>query len=539
MTDIEISNSCKKLNIKEISKKIGIDKVITYGEYIGKIDYKKEKIKKGKLILVTSINPTPYGEGKTTLAIGINDALRKLNVNSCAVLREPSMGPVFGIKGGATGGGYSQVVPMEDINLHFTGDMHAITSCNNLLSALIDNHIFQGNELNINPEKVLFKRCLDVNDRILRNVKLDNRDEHFTITAASEIMAILCLTKDIDDLRVKLDNILVGFTYDDKSVFVRDLHCTDSLIITLKDAIKPNLVQSLENNPVIIHGGPFANIAHGCNSLIATNLGLSLCDYVITEAGFGADLGAEKFFDIKCRNDLKPELVIINVTIKALKHNGYVDKDKINEPNLDGLKKGIVNLKAHIDNMKKFNSNILVVLNKYDTDTINEIEYVKEYVENLNVPFEISEAYIKGSNGADYVAQKIIDICKNENKFKFLYDLDETIESKINKVCTEIYHASNVIYSDEIKNKIKQIENLGFSNLPICIAKTQYSLSDDPKKLGSPSNFDVTVRDIELKSGAGFIVVFLGSIIDMPGLSKVPSALNMKIDSNEKIEGLF
>ena len=539
MTDIEISNSCKKLNIKEISKKIGIDKVITYGEYIGKIDYKKEKIKKGKLILVTSINPTPYGEGKTTLAIGINDALRKLNVNSVAVLREPSMGPVFGIKGGATGGGYSQVVPMEDINLHFTGDMHAITLCNNLLSALIDNHIFQGNELNINPEKVLFKRCLDVNDRILRNVKLDNRDEHFTITAASEIMAILCLTKDIDDLRFKLDNILVGFTYDDKAVFVRDLHCTDSLIITLKDAIKPNLVQSLENNPVIIHGGPFANIAHGCNSLIATNLGLSLCDYVITEAGFGADLGAEKFFDIKCRNDLKPELVIINVTIKALKHNGYVDKDKINEPNLDGLKKGIVNLKAHIDNMKKFNSNVLVVLNKYDTDTIDEIAYIKEYVESLNVPFEVSEAYIKGSDGADYVANKIIDICKNENKFKFLYDLDETIESKINKVCTEIYHASNVIYSDEIKNKIKQIEILGFSNLPICIAKTQYSLSDDPKKLGSPSNFDVTIRNIELKSGAGFIVVFLGSIIDMPGLSKVPSALNMKIDSNEKIEGLF
>lgn len=538
MTDIEISYKTNKKNIKEIADMLGVS-VIPYGNYMGKIDCNQIDSNKGKLILVTSINPTPYGEGKTTLAIGINDAMRKLGKNSLAVLREPSMGPVFGIKGGATGGGYSQVVPMEDINLHFTGDMHAITSCNNLLASLIDNHIYHGNDLNINPERVLFKRCLDINDRILRNVNLQNRCDHFTITAASEIMAILCLAKDINDLRYRLGNILIGYSYDDKPIYVYDLNCVDSLIIVLKDAIKPNLVQSLENNPVIIHGGPFANIAHGCNSLIATNLALNLSDYVITEAGFGSDLGAEKFFDIKCRNNLKPSLVIINVTIKALKHNGYASKDEIEKESIDKIQKGICNLEKHIENMKQFNSNVLVVLNKYNTDTLDEINFVKEYVESLDVPFAISDAYSLGSDGAIDVANKIIELCNTDNNFNFLYDLNEPIKDKINKVCTKIYGADNIIYSNEIDKKIDEINKIGKNNLPICIAKTQYSLSDDPKKLGRPTNFDVTIQNIEVKSGAGFIIVFLGDIIDMPGLSKNPSALNMKIDENKKIEGLF
>lgn len=428
---------------------------------------------------------------------------------------------------------------MEDINLHFTGDIHAITTCNNLLCSLIDNHIYQGNELNIDPDKVTFHRCLDINDRALREINLNNRKEHFSITAASEIMAILCLSKDLNDLKNKLSNILIGYTYDNKAIFAKNLNCVDSLVIVLKDALKPNLVQSLENNPVIIHGGPFANIAHGCNSLIATNLGLSLSDYVITEAGFGADLGAEKFFDIKCRNDIKPNLTIINVTIKALKHNGNCPKEDITKPNLEYVKKGIINLKAHIENMLKFNDNILVVLNEYATDTNEEINFIKEYVENMNVEFAISEAYLKGSDGALDIANKVINLCNKENKFTYLYDLNDSIENKINIICKEIYHANNVIFGNDIKNKIEAIKQLGFNNLPICIAKTQYSLSDDAKKLGSPTNYDITIRDISLRSGAGFIVVFLGSIIDMPGLSKKPNALNMTIDENEKIEGLF
>lgn len=539
-TDIEIARDANKLNIIDIAQKLNIDDIECFGKYKAKIDYKKyTKEKKGKLILVTSINPTPYGEGKTTLAIGINDALRKLGKNSIAVLREPSLGPVFGIKGGATGGGLSQIIPMEDINLHFTGDIHAITTCNNLLCSLIDNHIYQGNELNIDPDKVTFHRCLDINDRALREINLNNRKEHFSITAASEIMAILCLSKDLNDLKNKLSNILIGYTYDNKAIFAKNLNCVDSLVIVLKDALKPNLVQSLENNPVIIHGGPFANIAHGCNSLIATNLGLSLSDYVITEAGFGADLGAEKFFDIKCRNDIKPNLTIINVTIKALKHNGNCPKEDITKPNLEYVKKGIINLKAHIENMLKFNDNILVVLNEYATDTNEEINFIKEYVENMNVEFAISEAYLKGSDGALDIANKVINLCNKENKFTYLYDLNDSIENKINIICKEIYHANNVIFGNDIKNKIEAIKQLGFNNLPICIAKTQYSLSDDAKKLGSPTNYDITIRDISLRSGAGFIVVFLGSIIDMPGLSKKPNALNMTIDENEKIEGLF
>lgn len=543
MTDIEISKKCKKKNIDEIAKKLGLKEndLECYGNYKAKINYKNylNKEKKGKLILVTSIHPTPYGEGKTTLAIGIHDALRKLNQNSIAVLREPSLGPVFGIKGGATGGGYSQVVPMEDINLHFTGDMHAITTCNNLLCSIIDNHIFQGNELNINPETICFHRCLDINDRILRNINLENRKEKFQITAASEIMAILCLVKDMNDLREKLSSILIGYTYDDRAIFARDLNCIDSLMIVLKDALKPNLVQSLENNPVIIHGGPFANIAHGCNSLIATNLGLTLSDYVITEAGFGSDLGAEKFLDIKCRNHLSPNLIIINVTMKALKHNGNAPKEEINIPNLTYLEKGICNLEGHIHNLKKFTNQILVVLNRFNTDSEEEIIYVKNFVNHLGIDFEISDAYRLGSNGAIDVAKKIMKLTEKESNFNFLYHLNDSIENKINTICHEIYHAETIFYSDEAKLEIQKIEKLGFSNLPICIAKTQYSFSDNPKKLGNPKDFEVTVQNVNLKSGAGFIVVFLGNIIDMPGLSKNHNALQMKIDENENIEGLF
>ena len=543
MTDIEISKKFNKLPINEIADKLGLSKqdLECYGNYKAKINYKNylNKEKKGKLILVTSIHPTPYGEGKTTLAIGINDALRLLNKNSVAVLREPSLGPVFGMKGGATGGGYSQVVPMEDINLHFTGDMHAITTCNNLLCSIIDNHIFQGNELNINPETICFHRCLDINDRILRDIELKNRKEHFQITAASEIMAILCLSKNMKDLRNKLSSILIGYNYDNKPIFASDLKCIDSLIIVLKDALKPNLVQSLENNPIIIHGGPFANIAHGCNSLIATNLGLTLSDYVITEAGFGSDLGAEKFLDIKCRNHLKPNLIILNVTIKALKYNGYIPKEKINIPNIVYLKKGICNLEANINNLKKYTNQILVVLNHFNTDSKEEIEYVRNFVNNLNVEFEISDAYSKGSTGAIDVANKIIELTNNEANLNYLYDLDDSIENKINIICHQIYHAKTIFYSDQAKLEIKKIEKLGFSKLPICIAKTQYSFSDDPKKLGNPKDFEVTVKNVNLKSGAGFIVVFLGDIIDMPGLSKTPNALYMAIDEKENIEGLF
>ena len=541
MTDIEIASSCKVKPIKDVAKEIGIDELIeNYGNYKAKINYDKiNKSKNGKLVLVTSIHPTPYGEGKTTLSIGINDALRKIGKNSIAVLREPSLGPTFGMKGGATGGGKSQVVPMEDINLHFTGDMHAITSCNNLLCALIDNHIYHGNELKINPNSICFHRTLDMNDRALRKIMLDNRQEHFCITAASEIMAILCLAKDTNDLRKRLDSILISYTYDNSPIYARDLKATDSMMILLKDAMKPNLVQSLENNPVIIHGGPFANIAHGCNSYIATQTALLLSDYVITEAGFGSDLGAEKFFDIKCRLGLKPDLVILNCTIRSLKHNGYCEEKDILTQDHKFLSIGLSNLEAHVDNLKKFTNNILVVLNRFDTDTLEEINIVREFVLQKDVFFEISNAYKEGGIGAITVAKKIVELTKNPSSFKFLYDLNDSLQNKIEIICKDIYHAKNIIYTDNALAQLKNIENLGFSNLPICIAKTQYSFSDDPKKLGNPTDYDVTVQKLELKSGAGFIVCFLGSIIDMPGLPKHPNALDMKIDDNLKISGLF
>ena len=548
-TDIEISNECNMLNIKDIANKLNINEeyLECYGKYKAKINLEiSNNLNKedGKLILVTSINPTPFGEGKTTVSIGINDALRKLDKNSIVVLREPSLGPVFGIKGGATGGGYSQVAPMEDINLHFTGDMHAIESANNLLCSIIDNHIYQGNSLGI--EKVVFNRCVDLNDRALRNVeiKYDNkglkRDDHYNITVASEIMAILCIATDIEDLKKRIGNILIGYTKDNKMIFARDLDCVGAIVLLLKDVIKPNLVQTLENNPAIIHGGPFANIAHGCNSIIATKLGLKLCDYVVTEAGFGADLGAEKFLDIKCPNaDIKPNCIVINATIRSLKYNGVVDKTNINIENLETLKKGIVNLKRHIENMSKYTSNVVVCLNKFENDTNNEIEYVKEFVKDMGYHIEICDSFKEGGTGAVELANKIIETCEKENNFKYLYDYNESIINKINKICKEIYRASNVIINDEIKEKIKLIEENNLDKLPICIAKTQYSFSDDPKKLGAPNNFDMTITDIKLSSGAGFIVVLMGNIMTMPGLGKNSAYLNMDIDNKGNIKGLF
>lgn len=527
MTDIEIARSVKIKPITDIAKKLNLslDDIELYGKYKAKIN-KKIDNKKGKLILVTSTNPTPYGEGKTTMTIGIHDALRKLNYNSLAVLREPSLGPVFGIKGGATGGGYSQVIPMEDINLHFTGDMHAITSANNLLCAAIDNHIFQGNSLNIDKDKILFNRCLDINDRALRNVIVGDKEcshlNHFSITVATEIMAILCLSKDLDDLKSKISNILIAYDLNNNPIYVKDLKVHEAMTILLKDAIKPNLVQTLEGNPVIIHGGPFANIAHGCNSLIATNLGLSLSDYVITEAGFGADLGAEKFLDIKCRKgNLKPNVIVINTTIRSLKYNGGLD-----------------NLKVHIINMKKYLDNVIVCLNKFKDDDINDINKVKDYCNSIDVPFSICESFLKGSDGALDLAQKIVDLCENDKPFNYLYDVNDTIFNKIEIISKEIYHASKVNYSSKALESIKQIEKLNKDKLEICIAKTQYSISDDPKKLGFPTDYEINVRDVKVNSGAGFIVVYMGNIMTMPGLSKTPAYEKMTI-TNGQINGLF
>lgn len=551
-TDIEISNESKKLDIKKVAKKLNIPNryLEVYGNTKAKISLdimKKFKDQEnGKLILVTSTNPTPYGEGKTTMSIGINDALNKLGKNSLVVLREPSLGPVFGIKGGATGGGYSQVVPMEDINLHFTGDLHAIETCNNLLCAIIDNHIYQGNKLNLDLERITFQRCVDLNDRALRNViiRYDNkgleRKDKYNITVASEIMAILCLATDLNDLKKRLGNILIGYNKKGKMIFARDLKCVDALAILLKDAIKPNLVQTLENNPAIIHGGPFANIAHGCNSIIATKMGLKLADYVVTEAGFGADLGAEKFLDIKCPNaSIKPNAIVINATIRSMKYNGGVLKDAINMENMEALAKGIENLKTHIENMQKYTKNIIVCLNKFNFDTESEIKFVKNYVEALGCSFDISESFAKGGEGALGLASKIIKICDNEVDYHQLYDYNLSLIEKINKVCTEIYRASNVVISDQAKEKLALYEQNGFGNLPVCIAKTQYSLTDNQKILGAPRNFAMTVTDVRLSSGAGFVVCLMGNIMTMPGLSKEPAYLKMKISKSGKISGLY
>ena len=523
MTDIEIARSVEGLDIKEIGKKIGLsdDNLVYYGSDKAKIKYNPTK-RKGKLVLVTAISPTPLGEGKTTVSIGLADAMNKLGKKVVAVLREPSMGPVFGIKGGATGGGRSQVIPMEDINLHFTGDFHAITSANNLLCSAIDNHIYFGNNLDF--KKVLFKRCLDVNDRALRNINLGTREDSFTITAASEIMALLCLAKDLDDLKYRLGNIVVGLNSKDEFIYAKDLKVEGSMSVLLKDAIMPNLVQTLEGTPVIIHGGPFANIAHGCNSIMATNIGLELGDYVITEAGFGADLGAEKFLDIKCRlNGLSPDTVVLVATIKALKYHGGVSKDEVLNPNDEALKNGLCNLERHISNLKKYGVNVVVCINKFASDTEDEIKLVSDYCKKLDVVVSTSTAYVDGGEGAIDLANIVIDSCSKDYKFSLIYNDSDSFKDKVKKVATEIYHAKDVNFSELALDKLNSFEKNGIKDLPICIAKTQYSFSDDQKKVGVPVDFEVNVKDICLYNGAGFITVLLGDIMTMPGLSRVPS----------------
>ena len=551
MTDIEIARNTKLYDIKKIAKNLGINNeyLETYGKYKAKIDnsiFNSGINKNGKLILVTAINPTPLGEGKTTMSIAIADGLRKIGKNSILALREPSLGPVFGIKGGATGGGKVQIAPMEDINLHFTGDIHALTSANNLLSALIDNHIYFGNELGF--DKVVWKRCLDLNDRQLRSVEtglskeknIVPRHDHFDITVASEMMAILCLSKDINDLKRRISNIIVGYTKDDKPIYCKDLKAEGSLTVLLKDAIKPNLVQTLEHTPAIVHGGPFANIAHGCNSVIATNLAMRLSDYVVTEAGFGADLGAEKFLDIKCRSVKHPDAVVLVATLKALKYHGGAKIEDCKSEDIASLDKGIDNLYKHVDNLRnKFGLNVIVAINKYNEDTKIEINYLRNKLEEQGIELSLVEGYKKGGKGAIDIANKLVDIVENRCKFKFVYDLDDSIYNKVNKVCKEIYGASNVIFSDSAKESIKRIEKLKLDKVPVCIAKTQYSLSDNPKNLLCDRSYDITIRDVELKNGAGFVVCKAGTIMTMPGLPKVPAANSIDIDENNNIVGIF
>ena len=553
MGDIEIARNTKLEKIQEIAKKVDIseDELELYGKYKAKISDKiferlQEK-KNGKLILVTAINPTPLGEGKTTMSIGLADGLRKIGKKSILALREPSLGPVFGMKGGATGGGKSQIAPMEDINLHFTGDIHAMTSANNLLSAMIDNHIYFGNELKI--KKVIWKRCLDLNDRQLRTIEcgLSNeknivpRLDGFNITVASEIMAIMCLAADINDLKRRLGNIVIGYNEEGKVITARDLKAEGSLTVLLKDALKPNLVQTLEHTPAIVHGGPFANIAHGCNSVIATKLALKLADYTVTEAGFGADLGAEKFLDIKCRvANLKPDAVVCVATLKALKYHGGVSKEDIKLENIEALERGTRNLFKHIDNIKnKFGLNVIVAINKYVGDSEKEIEYLQNKLREQNVELSLVESWEKGGEGATDLAEKIVDLCENKEDFKYIYDVNESIENKLNKVAQEIYGATGIEISDNAKEKIKFIEENGYDKLPVCIAKTQYSLSDDAKNLECLEPFKIHVQDINLSAGAEFIVAITGKIFTMPGLPKCPAAEKIDIDKNGEIVGLF
>ena len=553
MTDIEIARSTKLLSIDKIASEIGLtsDEYFMYGKYKCKIDnsvYNRLKNKKnGKLILVTAISPTPLGEGKTTMSIAIADGLRAIGKKSILALREPSLGPVFGIKGGAPGGGMVQVAPMEDINLHFTGDIHAITSANNLLSAMIDNHIYFGNELQF--DRVVWKRCLDLNDRQLRVVNtglsgekgLVPRMDKFDITVASEVMAILCLSKDIIDLKRRLGKIIVGYRKDNSPIFASDLKAEGSMAVLLKDAMMPNLVQTLEHTPAIIHGGPFANIAHGCNSVVATKIALKLSDYVITEAGFGADLGAEKFLDIKCRNlDIKPDAVVIVATIKALKYHGGIPKEDITNENIEGLDKGLHNLYCHIDNIKnKFGLNVIVALNKYSHDTDKEIKYLEDKLAQHDVSLSIVTSYTEGSAGAIDIANTLVELTNKPSTLNYIYDINESIESKIEKIATKVYHAKGVIYDDKATEQIKELVKLGYDKLPICIAKTQYSLSDDPKNLECRNDYNIRIRSIEIKNGAGFIVALAGKIMTMPGLPKVPAAENITLNENIEIEGIF
>ncbi len=553
MTDIEIARNTKLEKIEKIAKKLNIkeEDIECYGKYKAKISnsvYEKLKDKKdGKLILVTAINPTPLGEGKTTVSIAIADGLSKIGKKSILALREPSLGPVFGIKGGATGGGHVQVAPMEDINLHFTGDIHAITSANNLLSSMIDNHIYFGNQLDI--QEVTWKRCVDLNDRQLRKVQtglsgeknIVPREDGFDITVASEIMAILCLAENLKELKHKLGNIIIGYNSQKQPVYAKDLKAEGAMTVLLKDAIKPNLVQTLEHTPAIIHGGPFANIAHGCNSVIATKMAMKLADYSITEAGFGADLGAEKFLDIKCRKaQIKPNAVVIVATIKALKYHGGVEKEKIQEENFEGLQNGMKNLYKHIENLKdKFGLNVIVAINKYNTDTSEEIEYVQADLAKKGIESSVVDGWAEGGNGAIDIAKKIVKLTNVQENFKYIYKNQDDIKTKIQKVAKEIYGATEVEFSEKAIEEIERIEKLGFVELPVCIAKTQYSLSDDAKNLECKEPFKITIRDINLKAGAGFVVAIAGKIMTMPGLPRVPAAESIDIDENEEIVGIF
>lgn len=553
LTDIEIAQKIKLKPISEIAKDIGIheDELEQYGKYKAKLNNKildrlKDK-KDGKLILVTAVNPTPAGEGKTTVTTGLGQAMAKIGKKAIIALREPSLGPVFGIKGGAAGGGYSQVLPMEDINLHFTGDMHAITSANNLLCAALDNHIHQGNLLAIDQRKILIKRCLDMNDRSLRDIVIGlggkvngiPREDGFIITVASEVMAILCLSNSLKDLKKRLGDILVAYKYDGSPVFAKDIGVQGAMAALLKDAIKPNLVQTLEGTAAIMHGGPFANIAHGCNSIIATKLALKLGDYCITEAGFGSDLGAEKFFDIKCRfANLEPSAVVIVATVRALKYNGGVNKNDLKSENIAALQKGIVNLGAHIENMNKFGIPVVVAINKFDTDTEAELDYIKDFCSKCNTVCAVTDVFSKGGNGGIDLALKVCEACEKESKFTQLYPTNISVKDKIEKIAKEIYGACGVNYTAEANKSLLEIERLS-SNKPVCIAKTQYSLSDDPSKLARPKNFEITVRNVSLSNGAGFIVVYTGNIMTMPGLPKEPAANKIDIDNDGNIKGLF
>ena len=554
-SDIEIAQEAVAQDIRDIAKKINLseDDIELYGKYKAKIDYNvldRTEDRKGKLILTTAINPTPAGEGKTTTSIGVADALAKLGKNVITALREPSMGPVFGVKGGAAGGGYAQVIPMEDINLHFTGDMHAIGAANNLLAAMLDNHVYQGNDLNINLKRITWRRCVDMNDRQLRNVvdglgkKVDGvtREDGFDITVASEIMATFCLSNNIGELKEKLGDIVVAYTYDGKPVTARDLGANGAMAAVLKDALKPNLVQTLEGTPAIIHGGPFANIAHGCNSIIATKMALHMSDYVVTEAGFGADLGAEKFLDIKCRKaGIRPDAVVIVATVRALKYNGGVPKDQLNEENLEALEAGLPNLLKHIENITQvYKLPAVVAINRFPLDTEAELKLVEDKCNELGVNVALSEVWAKGGEGGLEVAKEVLKLIdEGDNRFEYCYDDDMSIKDKLNAIATRIYGADGVDYTAEANKQIEELEDLGFGKLPVCVAKTQYSLSDDQTKLGRPSGFRINVREANVSAGAGFIVVLTGAIMKMPGLPKQPAALRIDVDEKGVISGLF
>jgi len=553
LSDLEIAQQCEMLNIKEIAKKINLTEndLELYGKYKAKINYNiQNKMRDGKLILVTAINPTPAGEGKSTVTIGLSDAMNKIGANTVVALREPSLGPVMGIKGGAAGGGYAQVVPMEDINLHFTGDLHAITTANNLIASMIDNHIHQGNELNIDPNHVIWHRCVDLNDRALRNVTIGlggkfngvPRDDHFDITVASEVMAVLCLSSSLEDFKVRIGRMVVAYTYDKKPITVNDIKATGAVTLVMKEALKPNLVQTLEHTPVLIHGGPFANIAHGCNSVIATKTALKMADYVVTEAGFGADLGAEKFLDIKCRMaDLHPSCVVIVATIRALKMHGGVAKTDLNQENVEALLKGIPNLQKHIENIKKYNLPYVVAINRFYSDSENEIKALEEWSKENNHPVALTEVFAKGGEGGVELDKKVVNVINERDgskTFAPIYKTDKTIEEKIETICREIYGADGVDFTEEAKEQLTEIKNNGWDNLPICMAKTQYSLSDNATLLGRPEGFRVTIRGLKPSIGAGFIVALSGSIMTMPGLPKTPAANNMDVIDGKSV-GLF